>query len=108
AAAGMLGPAEHTGLEEGAVDDQLTTAVKEVEQAHLALRPVQLVLLRHGQPRHPPTLGGQLVTGAGQGFLLHEQELAGSLQSLRRHDRGCVHSEMSTFPVLSRWSWDQG
>jgi hypothetical protein len=27
AAAGMLGPAEHTGLEEGPVDDQLTPVI---------------------------------------------------------------------------------
>jgi hypothetical protein len=33
----------------------------------------------HGHPRHPPTLGGQRVTGAGQLLLLHEQLLARSL-----------------------------
>ena len=75
----MLGPAEHAGLEEGAVDDQLTAAVEQVEQARLALRPVELVRLLHGQPRHPPTLGGQRVTGAGQRLLLHEELLARSL-----------------------------
>src|SRR5207245_1428845 len=60
--AGMLGPAFHAGLEEGAVDDQLTAAVEQVEQARLAPGPVKLVLLLNGQPRHPPTLGGQRVT----------------------------------------------
>src|SRR4029077_20581392 len=33
--AGMLGPALHAGLEEGAVNDQLTAAVEQVEQAGL-------------------------------------------------------------------------
>ena len=89
--AGVLGPAVHAGLEERAVDDQLTAAVEQVEQARLALGPVELVLLLHRQPRHPPTLGGQRVTGARQLLLLHEQLLARSLPLLGRHDRGCVH-----------------
>src|SRR5712671_7638124 len=42
APAGMLGPAEHAGLEEGAVDDQLTAAVEQIEQAHLTFRPFEL------------------------------------------------------------------
>src|ERR687895_1179396 len=44
-----------------------------------------------GQPRHPPTLGGQRVTRAGQLLLLHEQSLTRSLPLLARHDRGCLH-----------------
>src|SRR6266852_3275254 len=99
AAAGVLGPAEHPGLEEGAIDDQLTAALEQIDQAYLALGSVELVLLVHSQPRHPPALGGQRVTRAGQGLLLHEQLLARSLPFLRRHDRRCVHSEMS-FPVF--------
>src|SRR2546430_10114085 len=87
----MLGPAVHTWFEEGAVDDQLTAAVEQVEQARLAFGAVELVLLLHGHPRHPPTLGGQRVTGVGQLLLLHEQLLARSLPLLRRHDRGCIH-----------------
>jgi hypothetical protein len=63
AAAGMVGPAEHPGLVEGAVDDQLTAAFEQVAQARLAFGPLELVLLLHGHPRHPPTLGGQCVTG---------------------------------------------
>src|ERR1700685_14823 len=90
----MLGPAEHAGLEEGAVDDQLRAAVEQVEQARLALRPVECVLLLHGQPRLPPAFGGQRVTGAGQGLLLHEELLARSLPLLLRHGRGCVYREM--------------
>src|SRR3989454_6553565 len=87
AAAGVLGPAEHSGLEEGAVDDQLKAALEQVEQANLTLGPVELVLLLHRHPRHPSTLGGQRITGAGQGLLLHEELLARSLPLLLRHDR---------------------
>jgi hypothetical protein len=90
------------GLEEGAVDDQLTAAVEQVEQARLALRPIELVLLLHGQPRHPPTLGGQRVTGAGHCLLLDEQLLARSLPLLRRHDGWCVHCKPSAFPAVLR------
>src|SRR5213076_891238 len=100
--AGMLGPAFHAGLKEGAVNDQLTAAVEQVEQARLAPGPVELVRLLYGQPRHPPTLGGQRVTGAGQLLLLHEQLLARSFPLLRRHDRGCVHYVTSCFPVLAQ------
>src|SRR3981189_908959 len=74
------------GREEGAVDDQLTAALEQVEQARFAFRPVELVLLLHGQPRHPPTLGGQCVTGAGQGLLLHQHLLARSFPLLRRNN----------------------
>jgi len=81
--ASMFGPAFHAGLEEGAVNDQLRTAVEQVAQTHLALGPVELVILLHSQPRHPPTLGGQRVTGAGQFLLLHQQFLARSFPLLR-------------------------
>src|SRR5437868_2378554 len=82
----MFGPAFHAGLEEGAVNDQLTAAIEQVEQARLPLGPVELVLLLHRQPRHSPTLGGQRVTGAGQLLLFHQQFLARSLPLLRRDD----------------------
>ena len=77
--AGMLRPTFHAGLEERAVDDQLTSPLEQVEQARLPRWPVELVILLHGQPRHPPTLGRQGITGAGQRLLLHEQLLTGSL-----------------------------
>src|SRR3974390_2077023 len=98
-AAGVLRPAEHPGLEEGAIDDQLPAALEQVEQAHLTLGPVELVLLLHRHPRHPSTLGGQRITRTSQGFLLHEELLARGLPLLPRHDRRYVHSEMS-FVVL--------
>src|SRR5712691_11682855 len=107
AAAGVLGPAEHSGFEEGAIDDQLTAALEQIEQAYLALGSVELVLLLHRHPRHPSTLGGQRVTGAGQGLLLDEELLARNLPLLRRHDRRCFHfsfvflSLIKTF--LKRW-----
>src|SRR5437763_3949850 len=85
AAAGVLGPAEYPGLEEGAVDDQLTAALEQVEQADLALGPVELVLLLHRHPRHPATLGGQRIAGAGEGLFLREELLPRSLPLLLRH-----------------------
>jgi hypothetical protein len=39
AAAGVLGPAEHPWLKEGAIDDQLPATLEQVEQANLALGP---------------------------------------------------------------------
>src|ERR1700683_2053653 len=99
AAAGVLGPAEHPGLEEGAIDDQLTAALEQIEQAYLALGSVELVLLVHSRPAHPRALGGQRITGAGCGFLFHEELLARGLPLLLRHDRWRVHREMP-FPVL--------
>src|SRR5207245_11488258 len=32
AAAGVLGPAEHSGFEEGAIDDQLTAALEQIDR----------------------------------------------------------------------------
>src|ERR1700730_7772320 len=96
AAAGVFGPAEHPRLEESAIDDQLTAALEQIEQAYLALGSVELVLLVHSQPRHPPAFGGERVTGAGEGLFLHEEFLARRLPLMLRHDRGCVHR----FPVF--------
>jgi hypothetical protein len=95
----MLGPAEHSRLEEGAVDDQLMAAVEQVEQALFALRSLERILLLHGHPWHPPALGGQRVACAGLGLFLHEQLLAGRLPFLRRHHRRCVHGRLSAFSL---------
>src|SRR5215471_8145784 len=95
----MLGPAEDPGLEESAVDDQLPTPLEQIKQAYFAFGPIEIVFLVHGQPRHPPAFGGQRVTGAGEGLLLHEELLARGLPLLLRHDRGSVHREMS-FPLF--------
>src|SRR5215510_9692477 len=85
AAARMLGPAEHPRLEESAIDDQLPAAFEQVEQANTTLGPIELVLLLHGHPRHPPPLGGERITGASQGLLLHQELLTRSLPLPRRH-----------------------
>ena len=63
--AGVLGPAVHAGLEEGAVHDQLTPTVEQVEQTLLAFRPFELVFLLHREPRHPTPLGSERVAGLG-------------------------------------------
>src|SRR5215471_14949466 len=86
AAAGVLGPAEHPGLEEGAIDDQLPAALEQVEQANLALWTLEFVSLLDRHPRHPPAFGGQGVAGAREGLFLHEHLLARSLPRLRWHD----------------------
>src|SRR5215813_6187370 len=100
AAAGVLGPAEHPGLEESAIDDQLPAALEQVEQANFALGALELVLLLHQHPRHSSTLGGQCITGAGEGLLFHEELLPRSLPLLLRHDRGCLHRDMPFWVLL--------
>ena len=100
AAAGVLGPAEHARLEEGAVDDQLTPAVEQVEQAGLARGAFERIRRLHRHPRHSPALGGQGVTRAGLGLFLHEQLLARRLPRLRRDDRWCVHGRLSGFAFV--------
>jgi len=82
AAAGMLGPAEHAGLEEGAIDDQLRAALEQIEQANPTLGPFEFVLLLHRRPRHPSPLGGQRITRASKGLFLHEELLPRSLPLL--------------------------
>ena len=92
--AGMLRPAMQARVVERPVDDQLTPALEQVGQARLTLGPVELILFLHRQPRHPPALGGQRVTGAGQLLLLQEQLLARSLPLSQRNDRGCLHCDV--------------
>ena len=91
AAARVVGPAVHARLEEGAVDDQLTAALEQVEQARGGLRSAELVVLLHRQPRHTPALRGQRVSRASQLLLLHEQLLTCRLPLLRGNDWGCLH-----------------
>ena len=99
--AGMLRPAMHAGLEEGAVDDQLMTAPEQIEQTRFALGPVERVGLVHGHPRHAPPLGGQRVTRAGHGLFLDEKLLARGVPLLRRYDRWRVHGVTPVLPVAS-------
>src|SRR3546814_15095842 len=61
----MLRPAGYACLEQGTVQDQLTAAFEEFEQARPAFGPFEHVILFDGEPRHPPAFGGQGVAGAG-------------------------------------------
>src|SRR5215469_11608773 len=81
--ASVLGPAEHPGLEEGAINDELSTALEQVEQANLTLGPLELVLLLYRHPRHAAPLGGERITRASESLLLHEKLLPRSLPLLR-------------------------
>src|SRR5438874_9367197 len=80
----MFWPADHPRLEEGAVDDQLTTAVEQIEQTSLAVGPLEVVLFLHGHPWHPPTLGRQRVTSVGQLLLFYKQFPARRFPVFRR------------------------
>jgi hypothetical protein len=73
APAGLLGPTKHPRLEKGAVDDQLTPALEQVEQAGSTRRPVKGIGRLDRHPRHPPPLGSQSVTRAGLGFFRDQQ-----------------------------------
>src|SRR5205807_3091581 len=73
--AGVLGPAEHPGLKERAIDDQLPAALEQVEQADLALSALERVLLFHQRPWHSSTLRGERITRAGESLLLHQKLL---------------------------------
>src|SRR5262245_56566385 len=103
ASAGMVGPAEHSWFEEGAVNNQLAPTVEQVGQTGAARRSLERICLRHGHPRHPPTLGGQGITGTGLGLFLYEQLLAGRLPSLWRHDWRSVHGRLCVFWSTSTW-----
>ena len=72
AAAGMFGPAEHPGFEEGTVHDQLAPAFEQVEQTRLPGRSIERVRPLHGHPRHQPPFGGQRVTSPRVGLLFCE------------------------------------
>src|SRR5947208_2403796 len=95
AAAGVVGPAKYSGLEEGAIHNQLPAALEWVEQANSSLRSFELVPFLHQHPRHPSTLGGQRITGAGQGLLFREELLPCSLPLLLRHHWRCLHRDIS-------------
>jgi hypothetical protein len=79
----MLGPAVNAGLEERTIDDQLTTAFEQIDEAGLAVRAVEDVSLLDRYPRHTPSLGSQRVARARQRLLLHQELLARRLPLLR-------------------------
>ena len=68
----VVGPAEHAGLEEGSIHDQLTPALEQVHQALGARGPDEFVLPVHREPRHSPALGGHRVPCPRQLLLLDE------------------------------------
>jgi hypothetical protein len=98
-AAGVVRPPEYSGIEEGAVEDQLRASLEKIEQANLTLGPIELVFILDRHPRHPSALGGQCITGAGKGLLLHKHLLPRSLPLLRRHDRWFLHRGL-TFRLI--------
>src|SRR6185312_4493407 len=85
---------EYSWLEEGSIQDQLPPALEQVQQAHLTLGPLELVLLLHRRPWHPSTLGGQRVTRARQRLLFYQELLPRRLPFLLRHDCGRLHGDM--------------
>jgi len=91
AGASALRPFGDARLEEEAVDDQLPAPVEQVEQAGLATRALEDVLLVDGQPRHSAPLGGQRVAGARHRLLLDQQLVARGVPLLAGHDRRGVH-----------------
>src|SRR5437868_7043228 len=106
AAAGMIGPSEHSGLKERTIEDQLPAALEKVDEGNLTVRALELILLLHQHPRHPPTLGGQRITRAGESFFLHEHLLVRSLPLLRRHDGWCLHRDIRFHILISfLFSW---
>ena len=105
AAAGVLGPAEHPGFKEGAVDDQLAAALEQVKQACLAVGTFKFVRFLDGHPRHPPPFGGQGVPGPHMGLFLHEHLLARHVPCLRRNDRWGVHGGLLRLSDHSQVSW---
>ena len=82
---GLFGPAGHTGLEEGAVDDQLTATANKSKQARIALRPDELVPFSTAitasadaqQPVRQKRVNSSLL-----------RAVAGARSLLRRHDWG--------------------
>jgi hypothetical protein len=93
----VFGPIAGAGFDERAVDDQLPTALEEIEQACLAVGTVEDVVLVHRYPRHSAALCGKCVAGTHQPFLFDEHLPLRRLPLLRRHDRWRAHDSS---PVL--------
>jgi len=71
-------------LEEGAVDDQLTAASNRLSR--LALPRPSKILPFHGNPRHPPSLGGSASRARVRAFSLTRAARA-QPPTLRQHNR---------------------
>ena len=90
--AGMLRPAVHAWFEESAVNDQLTAALEQIEQAHFAFGSVEHVFLFDGLPGHPTPFSCQCIARASERLLLHEETLVRSFPFLRGYDRRHAHA----------------
>ncbi len=66
-------------LQHVVIDDELAAAVEQVEQARLAVRALEHILLLDPDRRQPPALGCQSVSGPGGLLLLDEQGRVGDL-----------------------------
>jgi hypothetical protein len=85
-------PAVNSGGKHEVVQDELASAIEEIQQARLAVRAVEdvvLVDLNHGQPT---ALGGQGVTRPGGLLFPGEQVLADCLPLGWRNDRRKIHA----------------
>src|SRR4030095_390543 len=91
AATGVLRPTENSGLKKRTVHDELPAAFEQIEQAYLALRPLELVLFVHRHPRHPAAFCSQRIARVCKCLLLHKKLLARSLPFLLGYDWGCLH-----------------
>src|SRR6185312_4534829 len=87
AAAGVLGPAEYAGLEEGTIDDRLSAVLAQGVQANCAFWPLEFVRFLYRHPRHPAAFGSERVAGPRQSLFLHEHLLARGLPGFGRNDR---------------------
>jgi hypothetical protein len=92
--AGMFRPAMHAGFEERSIDDQLTAAFEQIEQARFAARTLEHISLLHSHPGHSPALGCERVTRTSVGLLLNQKLFARSFPFLLRHDWGRLHTDL--------------
>jgi len=72
-------------------DDELPAPLEQVEQASLAVRTLEDVLLLDPDHRQPAALGVQLVLPPGELLLPGQQLLAGSKPLVSRHDFRKTH-----------------
>src|ERR1700722_10325008 len=107
ASAGVIRPAEHPGLEEGAIDDQLRAALEQINEAYLTVRSVERVIRVDSYPRHAAAFGGQCIARTREGFLFHKELLARGLPLLLRYDRGSLHREIP-FSVFFAFLYTRG
>jgi hypothetical protein len=99
--AGVVGPAMHSRLEEGPIDDQLSATVEKVQEARPSVGSFEYVRLVDRCPWHPPALRSKRVTRPSERFLFHKHLSVGGLPLLSRDDRRGFH--ISPFVSLQRF-----